>query len=64
MKRALKNCDKFLLFLTIVFSLYGLFNLVTASSREAVTHINGSMFYYFFRHLEIHQLQHFQYFPL
>ncbi len=53
MKRALKNCDKFLLFLTIVFSLYGLFNLVTASSREAVTHINGSMFYYFFRHFII-----------
>lgn len=53
MKKSLKKCDKLLLFLTITLSLYGLFNLVTASSREAVTHINQSMFYYFFRHFII-----------
>lgn len=53
MKKVFKKCDKFLLILTIAFSLYGLFNLVTASSREAVTHINQSMYFYFFRHLII-----------
>lgn len=53
MKKTFKKCDKFLLIMIIAFSLYGLFNLVTASSREAVTHINQSMYYYFFRHLII-----------
>lgn len=53
MRKAIKHCDKILLFLTIIISLFGLFNLVTASSREAVTHINKSMFYYFIRHLII-----------
>lgn len=53
MKKLFRDCDKFLLILTIVFSLYGLFNLVTASSREAVSNLNQSMFFYFFRHLLI-----------
>ena len=53
MKKLFRDCDKFLLILTIVFSLYVLFNLVTASSREAVSNLNQSMFFYFFRHLLI-----------
>lgn len=53
MRKTIRDCDKFLLILTIIFSLYGLFNLVTASSREAVSHMNQTMFFYFFRHLVI-----------
>ena len=49
----LKNMDKFLLMITILMSVYGLFNIVTASSREAVTNLDESIFYYFYRHLAI-----------
>ena len=45
--------DKILLFITIIMSLYGLFNIVTASSREAVTNLDKNIFYYFYRHLAI-----------
>ena len=48
-----KNMDKILLFITIIMSLYGLFNIVTASSREAVTNLDKNIFYYFYRHLAI-----------
>ena len=48
-----KNMDKVLLFITIIMSLYGLFNIVTASSREAVTNLDKNIFYYFYRHLAI-----------
>lgn len=51
--KCLKNMDKLLLFVTIVMSIYGLFNIVTASSREAVTNLDKSIFYYFYRHLTI-----------
>lgn len=53
MRRALKNMDKVILFITILLSLYGLFNIVTASSREAVIHLDKSLYYYFYRHLAI-----------
>lgn len=49
----LKSMDKVLLFVTIVMAIYGLFNIVTASSREAVTNLDKSIFYYFYRHLAI-----------
>lgn len=49
----MKNMDKILLIITIIMSLYGLFNIVTASSREAVTNLDKSIFYYFYRHLAI-----------
>lgn len=49
----IKNMDKVLLFITIIMSIYGLFNIVTASSREAVTNLDQSIFYYFYRHLAI-----------
>ena len=51
--KLLRDTDKVLLFITIVLSLFGLFNLVTASSREAVTHLDESIYYYFYRHLII-----------
>ena len=47
----LKNQDKALLFCTIALTIWGLFNIVTASSRESVTHFDQSLYYYFFRHL-------------
>ena len=34
-------------------AIYGLFNIVTASSREAVTNLDKSLFYYFYKHLAI-----------
>ena len=49
--RKVKYMDKLLFFVTIIMSLYGLFNIVTASSREAVTNLDKSIFYYFYRHL-------------
>ena len=53
MRKALKDTDKILLFITIVLSLFGLFNIVTASSREAVINLDQSIYYYFYRHLII-----------
>lgn len=49
----IKNMDKVLLIITLAMSIYGLFNIVTASSREAVTNLDKSIFYYFYRHLAI-----------
>lgn len=46
----LKKQDKLLLFCTIALTTWGLFNIVTASSRESVTHFDQSLYYYFFRH--------------
>ena len=48
-----KKIDKVLLIVTMIMSIYGLFNIVTASSREAVTNLDKSIFYYFYRHLLI-----------
>ena len=42
-KRAIKNMDKPLLFLTIFMLAFGLLNIVTSSSREAVL-VNISIF--------------------
>ena len=49
----IKDSDKLILFITIVLSLFGLFNIVTASSREAVINLEKSIYYYFYRHLLI-----------
>lgn len=46
----IKSMDKLLLIVTVIISIYGLFNIVTASSREAVTNLDKSIFYYFYRH--------------
>lgn len=50
-KDTFKDMDKVLLFIMIVLSIFGLFNIVTASSREAVVNLDQSVYYYFFRHL-------------
>ena len=49
----MKKFDKILFISVILLSLFGLFNLVTASSREAVTNLDESIYYYFYRHLII-----------
>ena len=58
MKNSLKNLknyyndmDKPLLYITIILFTFGLFNIVTASSSEAVIRYEQSLFYYFFRQL-------------
>ena len=45
------DMDKPLLYLTIILFIFGLFNIVTASSSEAVIRYEKSLFYYFFRQL-------------
>ena len=53
MRKVIRDSDKLILFITIVLSLFGLFNIVTASSREAVINLEKSIYYYFYRHLLI-----------
>ena len=53
MRKVIGKSDKLILFITIVLSLFGLFNIVTASSREAVINLDESLYYYFYRHLII-----------
>ena len=52
-KHNLKNMNGLLLFLTMLMFIYGLFNIVTASSREAEVMYNVSLYYYFFRQLKM-----------
>jgi len=52
-KNNIKDMDKILLFITLLLCGYGLLNIVTASSREAVTNLAQSEFYYFYRHIII-----------
>lgn len=46
--KSIKNCDKVLLILTILLISYGLLNIVTASSRQAVTQ-DVPLYYYFYQ---------------
>ncbi len=48
----IKKTDHFLLFLIIGFVFFGLFNIVSVSSREAISQ-NVNLYYYFNRHLII-----------
>lgn len=50
-KNTFKDMDKLLLFAMFFLSIFGLFNIVTASSREAVTNMDQSVYFYFYRHL-------------
>ena len=50
LKRIFNNMDKTLLFVTIFLFLFGLFNIVTASSREAINN-DVDLYYYFYRHI-------------
>ena len=52
-KNLLNKMDKPLLVVTILFFLFGLLNIVTASSREAVVRYEVSTYYYFFKQLEM-----------
>lgn len=45
----IRKMDKPLLVITIVFFLFGLLNIVTASSREAVVRYEVSTYYYFYK---------------
>ena len=49
-KSIFSNMDKPLLFVTIFLFLFGLFNIVTASSREAINN-DVNLYYYFYRHV-------------
>ena len=52
-KRAIKNMDKPLLFLTIFMLAFGLLNIVTSSSREAVLVNKAGVYFYFYRQMGI-----------
>ena len=45
------DMDNPLLYITLILFIFGLFNIVTASSSEAVIRYEKSLFYYFFRQL-------------
>ena len=49
--RTLKDMDKVLLVVTALLFTFGLFNIVTASSRAAVIRYNTSLYSYFFKQL-------------
>ena len=51
--RNFKDLDKPLLIITIAFFIFGLLNIVTASSSESVTRYNTSLYYYFFQQLKM-----------
>lgn len=53
LKHLIKNMDKPLLILSMGLFIFGLLNIVTASSREAVVRYNVSMYFYFFRQLQM-----------
>ncbi len=50
-KRILKNIDKPLLFVTLFMFGFGLLNIVTSSSREAVLVNNEGIYYYFYKQI-------------
>lgn len=52
-KKLLSKMDKPLLIVTILFFLFGLLSIVTASSREAVVRYEVSTYHYFFKQLEM-----------
>lgn len=47
LKKSYKNMDKVLFFITFILFVFGLINILTASSREAVVNNGVSMTYYF-----------------
>lgn len=51
LRKILKDVDKPLLIVTIAFFVFGLLNIVTASSRAAVVNYDVSIYYYFYRQL-------------
>ena len=51
LRKIIKDVDKPLLIVTIAFFVFGLLNIVTASSRAAVVNYDVSIYYYFYRQL-------------
>ena len=51
--RVYRDMDKTILFTTLILTVFGTLNIVTASSREAVLNTNSGMFYYFYKHIFI-----------
>ena len=49
LKKAYKDLDKPLLIISIGLFIFGLFNIVTASSNEAVERYGVSIYYYFLK---------------
>lgn len=52
-KKCINDMNKPLLIITILLCLFGLFNIVTVSSREAVDNLDQSIYYYFYKQLVI-----------
>ena len=52
-KELINKMDKPLLIATILFFIFGLLSIATASSREAVVRYEVSTFYYFFKQLKM-----------
>lgn len=52
-RRNFRDLDKLLLIITVAFFVFGLLNIVTASSSESVTRYNTSLYYYFFQQLKM-----------
>lgn len=53
LKQFIKDMDKLSLFLTIILFGFGLFSIVSASTREAVNNLDKSVYYYFGRQIVI-----------
>jgi len=53
LKSLINKMDKPLLIATLLFFIFGLLNIVTASSREAVVRYEVSTYYYFFKQLRM-----------
>ena len=53
MKNLINKMDKPLLIVTVLFFLFGLLSIVSASSREAVVRYEVSTYHYFFKQLEM-----------
>lgn len=52
-KKNFKNLDKLLLFTSLLLFVFGLLNIVTASSREAVVRYQASLYHYFYKQSEM-----------
>ncbi|HHW68756.1 MAG TPA: FtsW/RodA/SpoVE family cell cycle protein [Tenericutes bacterium] len=53
LKKTFKDMDKLLFFLMVGMIIFGLLNIVTASSREAVVRYETSLYHYFFQQLKM-----------
>ena len=53
LRRNIKRMDKTLFFLSLAMFIFGLLNIVTASSREAVVRYEASLYYYFIQQLKM-----------